>query len=258
MGAAVASPFGPLAAEFFDASHPPDDDARLAHLDRLIPRDAGLLLDVMCGTGRALVPRARRGDKVHGVDRSMAMLERCEAKLAADGLAAPLFRQDVAQMNLPFRYAAAFVAGGALGLLTDPSALAAALERLRAHLVPPAVLVVECRIPAPDRQRLAAPLVEVETVRLADGTQLVRRSETTWTPEARLVRAAHRYTRRHGAQRKAEEHEVVTATWWERGEIAQALRDAGFGGAAIHETAAPAKEGQEGAGDAFLVAATAA
>ena len=75
------------------------------------------------------------GINVHGVDASPAMVASCEARLAAAGLATPLFRQDVATLNLPFRYAAAFVAAGSFQLLTDPAAAQKALARIRAHLV---------------------------------------------------------------------------------------------------------------------------
>ena len=49
---------------------------------------------------------------MHGVDASAAMLAECEAELARAELSVPLFRQDIAELNLPFRYGAAFIAGG--------------------------------------------------------------------------------------------------------------------------------------------------
>ena len=156
------------------------------------------------------------------------MLARCEDMLGADGLAAPTFRQDIVQMNLPLRYGCAFVAGGAFQLITDPAAVAAALERIRAHLVDPGILYIECRTPAAATQRLGAPLVEVRTVKLADGTQIGLRSETTWWADARLARAENRYAHRRGAQRLAEEHETVTMTWYAQDEIAELVRAAGF------------------------------
>jgi trans-aconitate methyltransferase len=205
----------------------------------------------MCGAGRILVPRVVQGAKVHGVDQSAAMLARCEEKLAAARLTAPVFRQDVAQMNLPFRYGCAFVAGGAFQLVTDPSAVSAALERIRVHLVPPGMLILDCRIPDNAQQRLAAPLVEVTSAKLVDGSQVVRRSETTWTPEARLARAQYRYSHRRGTERLAEEHESVTSTWYERDEIADIVRAAGYRDVAVESMWETAE------GDAFAVTARA-
>ena len=215
-----------------------------------MPESAGLGLDVMCGAGRILVPRVLHGAKLHGVDLSAAMLARCEAKLAAAGATAPTFRQDVAQMNLPLRYGCAFIAGGAFQLVTDPAAASAVLERVRAHLVPPGLLFIECRVPGSAQQNLAAPLVEVRTVRLDDGSQIVLRSETTWTAEARLARASNRYAHRLGTARLAEEHETVTSTWYLPDEIVELVRAAGFREVAIEGAAAATEEGE-----AFAVSA---
>lgn len=252
MGAALGLPgFGPLAAQFHDTA-PRASGGELALLLRYATGEVTLALDVMCGTGRVLVPCLAQGAKLHGVDQSQAMLSRCEANIAGSAHAAPLFRQDVAQLNLPFRYGCAFVAGGALQLVTDPAAVHAALTRIRAHLVPPGTLLVDCRIPGNDRQRLAAPLVEVRTVKLGDGSQIVRRSETTWTPEARLARAQHRYTLRRGNDRLDEEHEIIASTWYERDEIAEIVRAAGYSKVTIEPWPPEAVEG-----DAFLVVARA-
>jgi len=252
VGAAVAAPpFGPLAAQFHDTA-PRAGGEELAVFLRHATGETTLTLDAMCGTGRVLVPCLAQGAKLHGVDQSQAMLARCEANVAASAHAAALFRQDVAQLNLPFRYGCAFVAGGALQLITDPAAVHAALTRVRAHLVPPGTLLLDCRIPGSDRQRLAAPLVEVRTVKLADGSQIARRSETTWTPEARLARAHHRYTHRRGNNRIAEEHETIETTWYERDEIAEVVRAAGYADVTIEPWPAEPVEG-----DAFLVLARA-
>lgn len=219
--------FGPLSTLFHDADRPRATDAEVAWYAQHVPPGA-LSLDLMCGYGRLLVPLAATGGKVHGVDLSAAMLARCEDKLGAAGLTAPTFRQDIVQMNLPFRYGCAFAAAGSFQLITDHAATAAALERIRAHLVDPGILYLECRIPAGASQRLGAPLVEVRTIKLADGSQIALRSETTCWADARLARAENRYAHRRGAQRLAEEHETVTMTWYAPDEITELVRAAGF------------------------------
>ncbi len=236
--------FGPLSALFRDTDRPRAPDAEVAWYAERIPRDA-LALDVMCGWGRVLVPLAARGVKVHGVDRSAAMLARCDAGVAAAAANAPTFRQDAVQMNLPFRYGCAFVADGALQLLAEPAAAAAALERIRAHLVEPGLLFVDCRVPSAAVQRLGAPLVEVRTVRLDDGAQVALRSERTWTADARLAHAQNRYAHRRGAQRIAEEHERIVTTWYPADECRDLLLAAGFRDVAIGPPAgAPTDDGE--------------
>lgn len=219
---------GPLHALFAEAIAVPPDDRELAWYRRQFPEAGGLVLDVACGVGRVLVPLAQAGRKVHGIEPSGTLLERCAARLAARGLATPTFRQELARMNLPFRYGGAYVADGALQTLTDPAVVQAALERIRAHLVLPGLLVLDCRVPPVARQRLAAPLVEVRTAKLADGTQIALRSESTWTPEANLMRAGRRYAHRRGAQLLAEETESLRATWYAPDDMVEVVRAAGF------------------------------
>lgn len=220
--------YGPLSTLFYDADKPVAPEGELAWYATRLPKDAGLLLELMCGSGRLLVPLAEDGYKIHGVDFSPSMLASCEARLAARGMKAPLFRQDLTQLNLPFRYSAAFVSWGSFQLITDPAAASSALRRVRAHLVDPGLLLMEMFVPAESTQRLGAPLVEVRTAWLADGTQIALRSESTVWADARTWRTENRYAHRRGATRLAEEHETLTLTWYSPDEITAILADSGF------------------------------
>ena len=227
MGAALGA-YGPLCSLFYDADKPLADDAEVAWYRHHLPTDAGLALEVMCGSGRLLVPLVAEGVKVHGTDASAAMLSNCEARLADAGLVAPLFRQDARELNLPFRYAGAFIAAGSFQLFEKSLDAMAVLERVRAHLVDPGVLLLDAFIPAGSVQRLAAPLVELRTVKLADGTRIALRSESTCIAEARLLRYQNRYVHRRGTQLLAEEHEALTITWYPPDELADLVRASGF------------------------------
>jgi cyclopropane fatty-acyl-phospholipid synthase-like methyltransferase len=220
--------YGPLCTLFYDADKPAAPDAEIAWYAQRLPRDEGPLLELMCGSGRLLVPLAAQRFKLHGVDSSAAMLASCETRVAARGIEAPLFRQDLTQLNLPFRYAAAFVAVGSFQLITEPGAALLALQRIRAHLVEPGLLLLDMFVPAESELRLGAPLVEVRTARLADGSQIALRSESTVWTDARMVRTEYRYAHRRGATRLAEEHEKVTLTWYAPEEISALLMEAGF------------------------------
>ncbi len=244
--------YGPLSTLFHDADGSCAPEGELGWYAEHLSATAGPVLDVMCGAGRVLVPLTARGSKVHGVDLSASMLARCEEKLAAAGFTTAVFRQDIVHMNLPLRYGCAFIAGGAFGLLTDPVAAVAALERVRAHLVDPGVLLIDCRVPAASVQRLGAPLVEVRTMKLADGTQITLRSETTWSPDARLARAENRYAHRRGSQRLGEEHDTVRSTWYSAKEIVEVVHAAGFRDVTSGPSAVPLDEGEAFAVTALL------
>ncbi|HQR11396.1 MAG TPA: methyltransferase domain-containing protein [Casimicrobiaceae bacterium] len=220
--------YGPLCTLFYDADKPLVRDDEVAWYAQRLPKDAGTQLELMCGSGRLLVPLVADGWKLHGVDASAAMLASCEARLAERRLAAPLFRQDLTQLNLPFRYSAAFVAAGSFQLITDPGAAALALQRIRAHLVDPGLLVMDMFVPSESSQRLGAPLVELQTVKLHDGTQIALRTESTMWADARMWRSQYRYAHRRGAKLLAEEHETLTLTWYSPEEIAAMVTEAGF------------------------------
>ena len=237
------SSYGPLCTLFYDADKPAVPDAELAWYARHLPKDAGPLLELMCGSGRLLVPLAVDGYKLHGVDASAAMLASCEARLAAHDIVAPLFRQDLTQLNVPFRYSAAFVAAGSFQLITEAGAPLLALQRVRAHLIDPGLLLMDMFVPSESAQRLGAPLVEVRTVKLADGTQIALRSESTVWADARISRTEYRYAHRRGATLLAEEHETISLTWYSPDDITSLLTDAGFHDVTID--APPMHDGDE-------------
>jgi SAM-dependent methyltransferase len=249
----VGAVVGPLAAAFFDSLHPRASDDEVAWYAHRIGDPATLALDAMCGAGRVLIPLLARGCKVHGADGSPSLIARCEDKLAAQSLATTLFRQDVGALNVPFRYGAAFIAGSAFDAIVDPAAATTALERIRAHLVAPATLIVACHVPSTTLQRLAAPLVEVRTAKLDDGSQIALRSEAVWTEGARTMRAQRRYSQRKGTRLVAEENEAVRATWYAPADILELARSAGFGNARTE--ALPFATGWDG--ETFALIATA-
>lgn len=58
--------------------------ADVGFLRRLAAETGGPLLELGCGTGRLLVPLARDGHRITGVDNSTAMLDRARQRLAAE------------------------------------------------------------------------------------------------------------------------------------------------------------------------------
>ncbi len=220
--------YGRLCALFYDADKPCAGEAEAAWYAARLPRDAGPAIELMAGSGRLLLPLLERGFHVHGVDASAAMLERCEARLRAAGVATALFRQDVAALNVPFRYAAAIVAAGSFQLLADPLAAREALARVRAHLVDPCLLLLDLYVPAEATHRPGAPDVQVQTVALADGTRIARRSEVDVDVEAKRIDIRSRYELRARATLLAREDETLRVTWYDEDEIAALLREAGY------------------------------
>ena len=95
----------------------------------LAARAKGRVLELGCGTGRVLVPVARDGRRIVGIDRSTPMLDRARAKLArakarpgpgAPRLRAALVRGDIRE--LPWR-------AGTFGLVMAPYGILQSLTR---------------------------------------------------------------------------------------------------------------------------------
>ncbi len=231
--------YGRLCTLFYDADKPRASEAETAWYAQRLPRDAGPSLEVMSGSGRLLLPLLRRGLNVHGVDVSPSMHASCAARLDAAGLTTPLFRQDAVTLNLPFRYAAAFVAAGSFQLLVDPVAAQRMLERIRAHLVAPGLLLMDLYVPAEATHPPGAPVVHVQTVSLPDGTKIARRSELFVDAEGRRIDIRSRYEQRERATIVAREDEVLALTWYSEDEIVALLGDAGFSDVAVGPAAWP-------------------
>lgn len=112
----------------------------------------GPILELGCGTGRVLLPLARRGHAVTGVDHSPEMLARLEAKLAVarslrgpgGTLAAPrLLTADFASFQAPGPFQLALMPFNTFMHLLTLDAQTAALTNIRRHLASGAALVLD-------------------------------------------------------------------------------------------------------------------
>jgi hypothetical protein len=233
------SAYGALRARFHDADKPHAPADEVAWYAARLPRSEGALLEPMCGSGRLLLPLLQHGFDVHGADTSAAMLAQCEARLDAAGLKTPLFRQDVATLNLPFRYAAAYIAAGSFQVLPDPGRAQDALERVRAHLVAPGIRRVDLVVPALALHPPGAPVVEVRAVALADASRIALRSETWVDVASRHLETRSRYEHRIGAKIVSREDEVVDLTWYAEDEIVALLQNAGYRDIAVEPSPSP-------------------
>jgi SAM-dependent methyltransferase len=117
----------------------------------LAASEGGNVLEVACGTGRLVVPLARAGNRVVGIDISPPMLAIARAKLPADArvrlIAADMRTFDVGTEG-PFDLA--IVAVKSFSYLTDASDQLATLERIAAHLRPTGLLAIDLLHPRPE------------------------------------------------------------------------------------------------------------
>ncbi|HEY4002305.1 MAG TPA: class I SAM-dependent methyltransferase [Candidatus Xenobia bacterium] len=116
-------------------------------------RQGGMVLEAACGTGRVLLPLAREGVVVTGLDSSEAMLRRADEKLLREPAAVQsnvtLVQADVRDFSLPNTYGMAFIAARSFCLLLTVHDQEAALRCLHRHLVKSGVLIVDLFDPDP-------------------------------------------------------------------------------------------------------------
>ena len=125
-----------------------------ADLDLYLPlaeRMDGPVLEAMCGTGRVLLPLARAGHSVTGVDISEAMIGLARAKLVDAKLLTRGRAEvgDVRKLALGEQYALAIVAMNSFMHLATGTDQLAALRSIRKHLQPGGMLILDLFNPDP-------------------------------------------------------------------------------------------------------------
>ena len=205
-----------------------------------IERHGQPALDVGCGTGRLLVPYLRAGLDVDGCDVSPDMLAWCAARAEREGLAPRLHAQAMHQLDLPRRYRTV-IACGCFGLGGSPEWDREGLRRIRAHLEPGGVLVMDYeeqthgdedwqRWLAEKASNLPEPAAAPRLHPSADGGEIGLRSRLVAVdPRARVVTLEMRAQRWRDGRLEADETHTLRVCVYFRDELLRMLAEAGFG-----------------------------
>lgn len=140
-------------ARFYDLDYGERDEDLLL-IQQFAARCGSPLLELACGTGRALLPLARQGYHVTGVDVSPAMLAVARRQVAAEGLGerVSLVQADMRDLDLGTHFNMAFVVANSFMHMLSIDDQLAALARIHAHLSPGGLLVLD--LFNPDLNRL--------------------------------------------------------------------------------------------------------
>jgi SAM-dependent methyltransferase len=120
-------------------------DEDLPFLEGMAARCGSPILELACGTGRALLPLASRGFQITGVDVSPAMLAIARSRLRAAGLdrRVRLVQQDMRALDLGGRFNLAYALVNSFSHLLTTDDQLAALAAVRRHLEPGGVLILD-------------------------------------------------------------------------------------------------------------------
>ncbi|HEX5614115.1 MAG TPA: class I SAM-dependent methyltransferase [Acidimicrobiia bacterium] len=217
--------YGSLLTRAYDLDKPTAPADELTYYRDLVARCGEPALEVMCGSGRFLLPLLDSGVDIDGVDASEDMLDACRAK-SAGSVDGRLHLQPVQTLALPREYAVVFCGGGSFGLIVDDNDVGAALAAFRDVLLPGGTLSLEVETP-PVRPAVRPGAWVGRSWRCPDGSLIVLRHLQGPTDD-RVEHALGIYELyRDGALVETELNEWVRR-FWTADDIADAVAAAGF------------------------------
>jgi ubiquinone/menaquinone biosynthesis C-methylase UbiE len=197
-------------------------------------RFGGPVLELATGTGRVLIPLAKAGYEVVGVDLSPAMLEIARAKVGAEpGIAGrvQLVQGDMRDLSLGRRFPLVLIPARAFQHLIEPSDQRRALHCVRRHLEPGGQFVVDLFDADFDLLARPAESMPVHEMRHPVSGNLIRRTVVARhnDPWRQVVQETLRIEELDGAGRVVASEETSWALRWTlRQEMAWLLELSGF------------------------------
>lgn len=222
-------------AEFYDYVVPYSERADVGFYVGMAKELGGPVLELGCGSGRVLIPTARAGIEICGLDSSAAMLARCREKLAAEP---PPVREKVELLQSDMR---GFALGRSFGLVTipfrgfqhllEPADQSACLSAIHRSLAAGGRLLFD--VFNPNLAMLVGETPTPETAEpeftMPDGRRVVRSYRTLARDYGRQV--AHNefiYRVRHADGREERLRDAFPMRWFFRFEIEHLLERCGF------------------------------
>jgi SAM-dependent methyltransferase len=149
---------------------------------------AGQVLEIGCGTGRLTLPIAAAGKEIAGVDASAAMIAQARRKALAANLAVDWYVQDARSMELNRRFSLAFIATNALQHLEDLRSVLAFFSRIRTHLRPDGLLIIDVFNPSIAKlsRNLGAPHWH-KSFSLLDGRHVEVEADSEYISDAQVL-----------------------------------------------------------------------
>ena len=149
---------------------------------------AGPVLEIACGTGRLTLPIAAAGIEIAGVDVSAAMIAEARHKSLEANLAVDWYVQDARIMELHRSFALAFIATNALQHLEDLDSLRDLFSRVRAHMKPEGLFILDVFHPSIAKlsRSLGAPHSR-KSFSLPDGRRIDIEADSEYLPDAQVL-----------------------------------------------------------------------
>ena len=191
----------------------------------------GSILELACGSGRVLLPLARAGYSVTGVDTSAKMLDLARQYAQEEGVASrcTFVQQDMCALNLGRKFRLAFVALGSFAHLVTRTAQQQALASIRAQLGTGATFILDIsNADARYMEDLGGHVLHQGSWRQDDGTMLTHFVSPATATDRHLLELTHFYDQHH--QGGSVQRTIITTSLYlfERSEMELLLEQAGF------------------------------
>jgi len=200
-------------------------------------RSRGPVLELGCGSGRILVPTARAGVEVVGVDSSATMLDRARRNLEAereDVRRRASFREgDFRDVALGRAFALVTIPFRPIAHVVDVDGQLALFRNVRRHLAPGGRLVFDFF--HPNLRLLAEPKPERLDVERVDGRRVVRRySSNVPRPATQVLETRFRWEVLEEGRVVDQASTSFPMRWYHRFELEHLLARCGLRVTALH------------------------
>lgn len=219
-----------LIAPFYDVEHAHFDEDLNLYVN-FAELCGGPLLELACGSGRLLVPLAREGYELTGVDSSSRMLKLAQAALDQAGAAAKctLVQEQMSKLRLGQKFRLAFIALGSFGHVCTRQEQRQTLAAVRDHLTTGGKFILDIsNADARYMEHLSGQMLHQGTWQREDGTMLSHFVSPASSLTKHLLELTHFYEE----HRQGEEvrRTVITTHLYlfERNEVELLLEEAGF------------------------------
>jgi len=178
----------PYIAELYDSVVPYRERQDVNFFVEMAQRSGGPVLELGCGTGRVLIPIAKSGIEIVGLDASPKMLSVCREKLLNESgdvqsKVVGLIQGDMRAFDLNQKFSLVTIPFRPFQHLLTVEDQMSCLENIRKHLVPGGKLVLDIFNPSllllADERYLQEHGEEPEFT-TADGRRVVRRARIVW------------------------------------------------------------------------------
>lgn len=229
-------------AEFYDHVPLYRDRPDVDFFVGLAREAGGDVLEVACGSGRVLIPCARAGATLVGVDLSAGMLAQARTHLASEATdvqaRVTLVQGDMRALDLRRRFALITLPFRGFQHLMTPADQREALRRFKAHLAPGGLLVLDLFNPSipflGDERFTMHPMVE-PAFTMPDGRTVVRSyriASRDYAHQSQVVEFTFAITHPDGRTEQTTEQFAIRYTF--RYELEYLLECAGFRVEAIY------------------------